>query len=90
MNAKLIALSLIAAACGAVPAHAAEYPYGEVGYIPPVSVPESNLTRAEVLAELQEARRAGTLPVNGEGADTGVVAAPSPQVVEPQPTMAAR
>lgn len=72
MNAKSFAAALIAAAgFVAAPSFANDFASGEVGYIPPVSVAPSDLTRAEVQAEVQQALRNGELPVGGEAADIG-------------------
>ena len=76
MSAKSFAAALIAAAgFAAVPSFAADNMSGEVGYIPPVSVATSQLSRAEVRAELLQAQREQTLAQTGEAADLGAVAA---------------
>ena len=64
---------------------------GEVGYIPPTTSAPSTLTRAEVIAQLEQAQREGAMPPNGEGADTGAVAtAPQPALLAAHPNLAAR
>lgn len=75
MSTKSFATALIAAAgFVAVPSFANNFASGEVGYIPPVSVAASDVTRAEVRAEVLQAQRAGELPVGGEVGDVGAVA----------------
>ena len=58
---------------------------------PAESTPDpSTLTRAEVIAELMRAQRDGTMPPNGEGADTGVMAERRLDPTDMRPTLAAR
>lgn len=90
MNAKLIAPCLVAAALAATPCFADVNASGEVGYIPPHTSAPSNVTRAEVLAHLEQAQREGTLPPTAEGADTGAVAVSPSNLVPAQPMLAAR
>ncbi|WP_326543159.1 DUF4148 domain-containing protein [Pseudorhodoferax sp.] len=91
MNIQLIAPCVMAAAFIATPCFADDaYASGEVGHIPPVASEQSTLTRDDVVAELQQAQRDGTMPPTAEGADTGAMAAPRPDVLTPQPVMAAR
>lgn len=91
MNIRLIASSWMAAATFiAMPSLADVHASGEVGYIPPIASEPSTLTRAEVIAQLEQAQREGTMPPNGEGTDTGVIAAPQPTLLADMPTLAAR
>ncbi|KQP38935.1 DUF4148 domain-containing protein [Pseudorhodoferax sp. Leaf274] len=91
MNTQWIASAWMAAAFVATPCLADVHASGEVGYIPPVASAPSTLTRAEVLAQLEQAQREGTLPPTAEGADIGAVAAPQqPTLLAAQPTLAAR
>ncbi|GHC92168.1 hypothetical protein GCM10007320_41970 [Pseudorhodoferax aquiterrae] len=91
MNTRLIASTWMAAAAFvAMPSLADVHASGEVGYIPPVSSEPSTLTRAEVIAQLEQAQRDGTMPPNGEGTDTGAMNAPQPTLLAEQQNLAAR
>ncbi|CAN7602580.1 DUF4148 domain-containing protein [Pseudorhodoferax sp. LjRoot39] len=92
MNTRLIASTWMAAAAFvAMPSLADVHASGEVGYIPPTTSAPSTLTRAEVIAQLEQAQREGAMPPNGEGADTGAVAtAPQPALLAAHPNLAAR
>ena len=90
MKSRLIATSMVAAAFVGMPCFADVYASGEVGYVAPVTTAPSTLTRAQVIAELEQAQREGTLPPTAEGADVGVMAGPRLDLVEPLPTLAAR
>lgn len=73
MSAKFLTIALIVAASASQSPAFAQYRGGEVGEF---SIPSaaSQLTRAEVRAEVLQARSSGTLPSFGEGADTARVA----------------
>lgn len=91
MNTRLIASSwMAAAALVATPCFADVYASGEVGYIPPTTSEPSSLARAEVIAELEQAQRDGTMPQTAEGADAGAVTVRQPMLLAEQPTLAAR
>lgn len=75
MNSKLFASALIAAVgFAAAPSFAGDNISGEVGYVPPVTVAASGLSREAVRAEVLQAQRDHALPQTGEAADLGAVA----------------
>lgn len=77
MSAKFLTIALLAAASAAHSPAFAQNRGGEVGEFAAASSSSGQLTRAEVRAEVVQARRSGTLYSYGEGADIGrsVVAA---------------
>lgn len=91
MNIPLIASSwMAAAALVSMPSLADVHASGEVGYVAPVASAAGTLTRAEVLAQLEQAQRHGTLPPTAEGADIGVISAPQPTLLAEQQNLASR
>ena len=71
MSAKFLTIALLAAVSAAHSPAFAQYRGGEVGEFASAAPSTGQLTRAAVRADVMQARRTGTLPSYGEGADIG-------------------
>jgi hypothetical protein len=78
MNSKFIASTVVAiAALTGANAFAQGNMTGEAAYVVPAASTTSNTTRAQVKADLVQARQSGNVAVSNEGAFAAVKAAPS-------------